>query len=318
MSDSTVIKRYLSCEDTELDTIAADLNPVVRNVNNTKGECTLELREDYFDIYYQGNAIATVYIPATGMTSSATNRTYRVKINSKFVARDPQDPNREPFEFDERLDTIKEYPRYRGRNSKYLQFKVSSGKLASFFRATHLAALCHNIRAVNYGEEIKFEQRVMTDNPPSNNLIIIDRQVREHGNRSQMDLLALVRDELTEPFRFLILELKLGRNRELESKVAMQLEGYVRRLREHICDYAACYQRNYERKKRLGLFPDDMPDTIVIDTEQNSVQGLILVGGYSRLGSAAITRLGEVAPDIRVHQFTYRLTREALQGDVLN
>lgn len=304
MSEKPVIRRYISAGPERLQKIMDELKRVVENVSKTRGECNLELREDYLDIYYRGCAVAKVAVPLVGST-------YVVTIHSKFLVENPTEPLNRPLQFDPVLKGLSESPHRSGQGaSPYQHFEVDAKKLPSFFRATHIEGLCRNIRRVGHGEEIAFEQRVVTDNPPSDNLIIIDRQVREHGNRSQMDLLALVREDASTCFRFLILELKLGRNKELESHVALQLEDYVRRVREHIGDFVACYQKNYEQKRAMAILGAHLPERITIDPTPDSVSGMILVGGYSQIGDEAVARLREAAPDVRVHQFTYRLPPE--------
>jgi hypothetical protein len=130
-----------------------------------------------------------------------------------------------------------------------------------------------------------------TSNPPSKKFIIIDRQVADHVSTAQMDLLALRRDSVDKPFHFQIIEVKLGRNKELLEKVGEQLTEYVKRVGDHIKDYAKCYEKNYHQKKELGLFKPDLPDEIEIERAAETVEGLVVVCGYSQLGKKAIESL---------------------------
>ncbi len=131
----------------------------------------------------------------------------------------------------------------------------------------------------------------MTDNPPSEKFIIIDRQVANHVNRAQIDLLALRRDSADKPFHFQVIEIKLGRNPELREKVGRQLNGYVNHIRKYIKAYVDCYKENYRQKKELGLFDPSLPNRIEIDKDERTVEGLIVVCGYSQLAEQALEHL---------------------------
>jgi len=71
--------------------------------------------------------------------------------------------------------------------------------------------------------------------------------------------------------------------------VGNQLNSYITRTKNHIADYIDCYQKNYHQKKQLGLFDPKMPSEIEID--ENTVDGLIVVGGYSQLAEKALQSL---------------------------
>ena len=49
-----------------------------------------------------------------------------------------------------------------------------------------------------------------------------------------------------------------------------------------------CYKKNYQQKKKLGLFPEGWPSNIEIEEK---VEGLIVVGGYSIEGEKQIENL---------------------------
>ena len=314
MSQQPAIERYFSTDREDLRKLAdiyRDLQPVVRNVNSSMGEMTLQLREDYFDIYYQGNALAKVDRPRS-------HGKYVVHINNKFLVVRPWDAIPQPFEFDPGLSGLQPFCHPHGKDLYHQRFEVEATKLAWFFQKGHLEKVASNIRRVNNGEEITFEQLVMTDNPPRANFIIIDRQVREHGNRSQMDLLALARDDPSGSFHFLILELKLGRNKELEGPVAEQLQEYIARIRDHIGDYADCYEKNYAQKWDMGLFRPyadkaGLSSRINIARDPQSVEGLVVVGGYSQFGASATKKLKASHPNVKVLSMARRLNpKEAL------
>jgi len=150
------------------------------------------------------------------------------------------------------------------------------------------------------------EQVLITDNPPTPDFIIIDRQVADHLNKAQIDLLALIREPGEVAHHFVVIEVKLGRNPELREKVGRQLSGYVEHIRKHINDYVSCYEKNYFQKKDLGLLQEDMPDSIAIDNNPETVEGLIVVCGYSGLAKENIKCLKRAIEknrwSISVHQ----------------
>ena len=99
------------------------------------------------------------------------------------------------------------------------------------------------------------------------------------------------------PFHFLVIEVKTGKNPELRHKVGQQLTDYLDHIREHFADYIDCYEENYRQKKLMGLFGDDLPAEIEIES---SVKGLVISGGYSRRAEEAKAALVCDYPDIRV------------------
>jgi len=271
-----IIERYLDTK--RFERAKRDLPPLVGLINRSGGEYSLQLRENYFNIYYQGNSLAKV-IPNK-------NGTYTAEIHEQFLQLDKPDKILRKLK---QYSSINENSQNAKGKSKYVIFKIHPGKLYHFFQSNHLKALSSNIRERGYGEEITFEQVLITDNPPSEKFIIIDRQVADHKNKAQMDLLALERASVDKPFHFIVIEVKLGKNPELHEKVGEQLNGYVKHIKKHMKDYIACYKENYRQKKRLGLFGFSPPNDIEID--ENTVEGLIVVGGYSGLAKKALTNL---------------------------
>lgn len=294
MAKRPVIQRYLSPDIWEKAESDLTLKRLVRLINSSGGEYSLQLRDNYFNIYYRGNSLAKVTLHKKQEVS------YSAEIHEDFLQRD--EPNK----------TLKKLKQYSSINeaSPRVTFRILPGKLYHFFQSNHLKALSSNIRKRGYGEEITFEQVLITDNPPSQKFIIIDRQVADHDSKAQIDLLALARDSTDKPFHFLVIEVKLGRNPELQGKVGEQLSKYIKhiRIKEHMEDYVACYKENYRQKKELGLFdPFDpsLPDGIEIDPDAKTVKGLIIVGGYSGLAKQALETLcktiREKQWDVKVH-----------------
>jgi hypothetical protein len=277
MEQKMVIRRYFELDADRWEKTKRYLLPLVRLINNSGGEYSLQLREGYFNIYYQGNSLARV--------TPNKNGTYTASIHEKFA----------------QGETLKKLERYSvnkpsqhaGNHSRYVYFNIRPQNLRQFFQRSNINSLSSRIQAVHNGEEITFEQALITDNLPSENFVIIDRQVADHVSRAQIDLLALRRDTTDNPFHFLLIEVKLGRNPELYEKVGRQLSGYVDHIRKYIKDYVACYKENYRQKRELGLFDSSLPDTIDIDAEEETVEGMVVVCGYSQLGVQAIANLSQ-------------------------
>lgn len=272
-----VIERYLKLSADRREKTKSDLRPLVKLINGSGGEYSLQLRENYFNIYYQGNSLALV--------RPNKNGTYTASIHKKFASG----------------NTLRKLERYSVNKpsqtaeskSQYVNFTIRSQSLHQFFQRANINSLSSKIRAVHNGEEITFEQAVITDNPPSRNLIIIDRQVADKENRAQIDLLALKRDSINKPFHFVVIEVKLGRNSELREKVGRQLNSYISHIKKHVKDYVDCYKKNYRQKWELGLLAPGLPDNIEIDENKETVEGMVVVCGYSQLAKQSLEKLNE-------------------------
>ena len=228
-------------------------------------------------------------------------------IDGSPVSVDQSSEIHNKFAEGETLKKLEQYsinkPSQNARDSnknKYVRFNIQPQNLHRFFQRSNVNSLSSKIRAVHNGEEITFEQVLIADNPPSENFIIIDRQVTDHANKSQMDLLALRRDSKTKPFHFLVIELKLGKNPDLHGKVGGQLIKYIGHIREYMQDYVTCYKENYRQKKELGLFDSSLPDEIEIDEDEKTVEGLVVACSYSQLAEQA---LGNLRQKIEVNRW---------------
>ena len=291
-----VIQRYLS--EAHLESAVKDMKPVINLLNKSYGELSLQLREDYFNIYYQGNSLAKVQFNAGG--------TYSASIHSKFIDGILDDLN--PY------SEIK-YPPEAETSNKYINFRVQPKNLHGFFQSANLKRLSSNIRRVNNGEEITMEQVIVTDNPPIRDFIIIDRQVADHEDFARVDLLALKRDA-NDKYHFVAIELKLGRNPELKEKAGAQVSGYVDHIREHMNDYSTCYEENYRQKKRLGLFEDGLPNSIEINRNLPSVKGIVVSSGYSQIGNENLKSLRNAIKENGWHISAYQMPPLKLEGIV--
>lgn len=278
------IKRYLS--ENRFYNIKKDIatgrNPLIDKIRNSGGELDLQFRpENKLNIYYKGNSLAEVEVQVNN---------YVVKIHEKF------DPINAAGK-----DAAKRFPRNRFKKSdkNYDKIKLERGELLKFFQKEIIKNLSTNIKSVNNGEEITFEQSLITDNLDCEDIIIIDRQVagggiiNDEGKKGILDLLALKKTN-SGKYKFVVLEVKLGNNKDLEGKVVDQIESYMGSIRNNIQIFKECYETNYAQKKEIGLFPDNFPDSITID---DKVDGKIVVGLYSKIGEKYIETLTKKYPE---------------------
>jgi hypothetical protein len=290
-NDNLVIQRFLSFDATKIEEIKRDLKPLVRLINSSGGEYSLQFRNNYFSIYNQGNSLAKL--------KPNNNGSYTASIHKEFLGNGIEE---QLAVYSLTKDALSD----KKSGQKYVNFRINSKDIHPFFQRKHLDRLSRNIRKVNAGEEVTMEQVIITDNPPSPNFIIVDRQVADHKSKAQIDLLALKRNFQADKFHFLVIEVKLGRNPELREKVGGQLNSYVAHIKTYITDYADCYQENYRQKFKFGLLEADMPPTVKINKEPDSVEGLVVVCGYSGIAKGNIAALNKAIVennwDIKIHQ----------------
>lgn len=270
------IKRYFS--DDNLKRIKKDFDFLVEIICKSSGEFDFAIRDNYFNIYYKGNSLAKV--------EPKENNFYKVSINPKFFDGTKVDK--------EKIYTSK-------KDSNNIILTNTNKQLVRFFQKKHLIEIASRIKKVNYGEEIDFEQSLITDNLNREDFIFIDRQVTDNKlKRKRLDLLALKQVKENE-YHFVVSEVKLGNNRELKSTVASQLAGYVTHINDNFKDYKECYEKHFEQKRKLGLIKNPTVDNINIVVP---VEGIILVGGYSGIAFKQIKDLKSDYPHLEVRQFT--------------
>lgn len=277
------INRYFS--ENAFVKFKTDFSFLTKKIKDSKGELDLQIRPgNKFNIYYKGNSLAEVTIQKAN---------YVIKINKKFKSDKVADEKDKPKQ------------RFIGRfdeSGDYHKIILNPNELYIFFQSPIIEGLKKNIKDVNYKEEITFEQSLITDNIYSKKLIIIDRQVAGGGIKGTLDLLALKEIDHAK-YRLIILEVKLGNNKELRDKVVGQIKNYIEVIQERIDEFRKCYKENYAQKKAAGLFPDKFPDNITIDKE---VEGRIVVGLYSEVGKEYIQELLKKYPewDNKIIQFS--------------
>lgn len=287
------IKRYLS--ENRFDNFKRDIatgrNPLIDTIRNSGGELDLQFRpENKLNIYYKGNSLAEIEVQVNN---------YVVKIHEKFKPINSADK-----------DDGKRFPenRFNKIDKNYYKIKLERGELLKFFQKKIIESLSANIKSVNNGEEITFEQSLITDNLDCEDIIIIDRQVAGGGIEGMLDLLALKKTS-SGNYKFVVLEVKLGNNKDLKGKVVKQIESYMGSIRNNIKLIKECYETNYAQKKEIGLFPDYFPDSITID---DKVDGKIVVGLYSKIGEQYIKKLTKEYPEwkkgINIIQFKNELS----------
>ncbi|NLA62260.1 MAG: hypothetical protein GX857_03420 [Bacteroidales bacterium] len=272
-----IIKRYFSTLN--LKRVKDDFKFLVKLINSSYGEFDFAIRDNSFNIYYKGNSLAKV--------EPKKNDTYSVKIHKKF--------------FDESKANNPTYYSSKKTTANYIVVVLNKKQLRPFFQRVHLNNFASLIKKVNYGEEINFEQMLITDNQNRSDFIYIDRQVNIKGK--MLDLLAL-KQVSGNKFKFLTIEVKLGNNPDLKDYVASQLDGYVNHIKDHFDEYKYCYEKQFEQKRELGLLEELMFNTIEI---VNPVEGVVVVGGYSGLAKQNIKILKDSYPDIDVIHFTHEI-----------
>ena len=272
------IKRYF--KDMYFNKIETDFAFLVQIIHDFKGELELAFRENYFNLYYRGNSAAKIVLK--------NDDYYEIIINKKFYP--------ECLKRDSRFS-----PRKAGA---YNQILIKSDLLHAFFQKRYLQELFAKIKKINYSEELIFEQMIITDNLDRENIIIIDRQITDKKlNQKRIDLLAL-KQVREDEFNFVVLEVKMGNNPELKSKVAEQVENYVNHIKNNFQDYKSCYEKQYLQKKRLGLIKKPKWDSISIILD---VYGLVIVGGYSGIAKEQIKELKQKYPNLYIKEFFYIL-----------
>lgn len=280
MAKAISIIRSLSSK--KLEMIENDLEFLLESVRNSNGELDLQLRSEYINIYYKGNSLAKI-------SPNPKSHSYRFEVNSSFGLAQAVGGLR-----DARLNVKNIF----GKAAKgdYETANVPAGVVHPFFQKKVVNKLQSQIKKHGYGEEITFEQSLITDNLNDENMIIVDRQIQMSGEKGRMDLLALKRKR-RGVYSFVILEVKLGDNKELKSDVAQQLKKYIQTIDANFGIFSECYQENYKQKRILNTIGNDTwPDEIKIE---KPVDGRIVVGLYSGHGESQLQALITKHPNLK-------------------
>lgn len=264
---SGAIQRFIS--DKKFNCFFNELSFLAKKIRDSQGELDLQLRGDYLNVYYKGNSLAKVTIKSNS---------FQIETHIKFKLAEAILKDKQKRFLVESVKTA--------YDNNVIEI-TDPTLFEKFFQKSIIDALAKEIKNVNNGEEITFEQSIMTDNIDNDKLIIIDRQVGGGGMPGMLDLLALKQVE-SGKYKFAVLEVKLGNNPELKSDVAGQLNRYVTAIENNFNNFKECYEKNYAQKKSLGLFPSTFPNTITIEP---GVIGKILVGSYSKIAEKQIDEL---------------------------
>ena len=170
MIKNPVIKRYISDQEA-FEAIKNDFGFLIRKIKESGFEYDLQIRDNYFNLYYKGNSIGRIsYKKKSGQ--------YEVIIHHLFID-----------------DKIKR--RFNPMvNQRYLIFTISRKQLHPLFSSQNLKSMAREVKRVDFQEEVIFEQMLMTDNVNRADLIIIDRQVMDKVSKTKMDLLALKKKKI--------------------------------------------------------------------------------------------------------------------------
>lgn len=148
------IKRYFSADN--LKRIKKDFTFLVEFINTSYGEFDFAIRNNYFNIYYKGNSLAKV--------EPKKNDLYKATINVKFFGKTKAD---NPIFYLSKSGGTK------------ISLTLNTKQLHPFFQKKHITEFASRIKKVRNGEEIDFEQSLITDNQNKQNIIFIDRQVTD-------------------------------------------------------------------------------------------------------------------------------------------
>jgi hypothetical protein len=275
-----VIKRYIS-DNKAFEDIISDFQFLVDKIKQSGFEYDLQIRNNYFNLYYKGNSIGKItYKKGYGY--------YEVIIHHLFI----------DDKIKKRFNPV--------LKNRYLIFTIPRKQLHPLFSSQNLKSMASRVKKVDFQEEIIYEQMLMTDNINRDDFLIIDRQVMDKVSKTKMDLLALKRKNGNK-YQFCVLEVKLGNNPELEGDVISQLKGYVNKIETHFDDYKNCYEHNFIQKQKLGLI--DKPSKIEIT---GGVIGAIVALGYSGIAKQKIKKLKQTDPSVTVIQLSNRIDLKKL------
>lgn len=297
------VRRYIDSELFQLH--KGDLRFLADMARRSRGQLQLLFRENRVILYHQGNLVVSV-----AFAGKKYEHPFMVAFGARFVTKSDKDWS--PLGEWDVLGLIEKLAGCEGSLSGgYYYFNLDAPRLKLTVAPEVIRRVCAAIRAIDYGGEITFEQLLMAQNPPSRDLIMIDRQIADSHpdfGRKRMDVLALRRlSGVEDRYRFVVLELKLGGNPSATGEVIEQLKGYMSHIKtEAAADYKRCYERMYEQNRALGLYKGiDLPAHISIDVER--VDGMVVVG-YSPEELEATLKGKVVDEGIELRFLHFRLT----------
>lgn len=236
----------------------------------------IALRKDYANVYFEGNSLAHVSFRKSGAS-------YTVKVHQKFARlMDVTDPVRQRLGARAAQLNVAE-----DAATGYVSLSLDSADVRAMFARNALKSAKAFIRENLRSAELTREQEMIRATPPTDDFLIIDRQIEDsEGARSghplRMDLLGL-KCAAGDAYRLVLIEIKLADNAQLRRDLSpnwqpspggdndtalTQLASYVDRIADPVigAEYARCYERQFAQKRRLGLLPGLSRDGIEILT----------------------------------------------------
>jgi hypothetical protein len=281
------MKRYF--DDDAFEVFLKDFDFLFKIIKDERGELDIKIRpNNSFNLYYKGQSLAKIVL--------RKNQPYEIVINTKFLNYGKHDY---VFVKEERFNGNPS-----GKTKSRVSFNLTASHLHPFFQKKYLKKICRNIDKAGSKGEVMFEQMLITDNLNREDIFIIDQQITETSlKRKRMDLLAL-KQVSKNKYHFLLIEVKLGNNKELRKDVGVQLNQYLKHINANFSDWKQCYEKNYQQIRETRIFkkPDHEKIEIV-----NKTIGKVVVCGYSGVGKEYLKDLGKSYPEINVKQFKFSL-----------
>jgi len=143
-----VIKRFIS-DEKAFEDIKEDFNFLVDKIKNSGFEYDLQIRDNYFNLYYKGNSIGKIEY-------KFRKKQYLITIHHKFI----NDGIVVRFGDDRTKNEAMSGSGFKER----ITFRINRDKLHPFFSSQNLTLMSNRVKKVNFQEELIFEQMLMTDN----------------------------------------------------------------------------------------------------------------------------------------------------------
>lgn len=271
------MNRFLN--DSNLSRFQHDFSRVMTIIRDSQGEYDLRLRDNSLNLYARGNSIAQIEFKP---------ECYAITIHVKFEEGVFSKDKLKRFSA-----TVKGY---------YATYRVCPELITPFFQKAYLQKMANRVAAVDYSEELEFEQLIIADNWGRKDWLIIDRQVSQSRLPGRIDLLALKRDR-DGKWHFHVVEVKMGNNPDLKD-VAKQLGGYLDLIKNNHAEWKIGYLKTVNQLQSLGLLPNLESDSLPISDE---VDGSVLVFGYPNTADPVIKQLEANHLGLLIKRFSFRL-----------
>ena len=189
------IRRFLTSEQWKH---RKDFKFLADMARRSEGNLDFFVRMNRVSLYHQGNLVCTMHL---------TTRPYQVKFTSVFLEQAL------PVESGQERVVVA------GLNARITTSatcldNLTAKQVKKVLDKKLIKEIMAAIRWRDYGGEITFEQLLMTQNPPTPEFMVIDRQVSDTKlKRKRMDVLAIRRiGKAGNRYRFCVIEINLGWN----------------------------------------------------------------------------------------------------------